>query len=156
MKLSFLDETQKVKGDKKSKEQQNKQILQNWHPDTRHQLLPNWALQPYGYRACARANCAIRYLLHRPMYSNPEFDEAIRVLHLTREEKTRVKMIRALTRQMLDEAPYIWLPTGYVHSAWWPWVKNYAGELRVGAVRPGPIYARIWIDEAMKREMGFD
>jgi hypothetical protein len=25
----------------------------------------------------------------------------------------------------------------------------------VGAVRPGPIYARIWIDHDMKRELGF-
>ncbi len=90
------------------------------------------------------------------MYSDPAFDEAIRVLHLTRDEATRIEMIRKLTREMLDKAPYIWLPIGYVHTAWWPWVKNYAGELRVGAVRPGPIYARIWIDHEMKRAMGFD
>ena len=31
-------------------------------------------------------------------------------------------------------------------TAWWPWVENYKGKLRAGAVRPGPIYARIWID----------
>ena len=51
--------------------------------------------------------------------------------------------------------PYIWLPTGYVYSAWWPWVKNYDGELRAGAVRPGPIYARLWIDQEQKQKMGF-
>ena len=34
-------------------------------------------------------------------------------------------------------------------------MKNYGGELRAGAVRPGPIYARLWIDQEMKREMGF-
>ena len=90
------------------------------------------------------------------MYSDPGFDEAIRVLHLERDEAKRVEMIRMLTREMLDNAPYIWLPIGYVHSAWWPWVKNYGGELRVGAVRPGPIYARIWMDEDLKQEMGFD
>lgn len=28
-------------------------------------------------------------------------------------------------------------------------------ELRAGAVRPGPIYARIWIDHEMKKRMGF-
>ena len=37
----------------------------------------------------------------------------------------------------------------------WPWVKNYGGELRAGANRPGPIYARIWIDQELKEEMGF-
>jgi peptide/nickel transport system substrate-binding protein len=34
-------------------------------------------------------------------------------------------------------------------------VKNYAGELRAGAVRPGPIYARIWVDQELKKKMGY-
>ena len=55
-------------------------------------------------------------------------------------------MIRELTREIFDKAPYIWLPTPYVFTAWWPWVKNYGGESRAGAVRPGPIYARVWVD----------
>ena len=90
------------------------------------------------------------------LYSEAGFDEAIRLIHLERDEETRIKMLRGLTREILEEAPYVWLPTPYVHSAWWPWVKNYGGELRVGAVRPGPIYARIWIDHALKKELGFD
>ena len=61
----------------------------------------------------------------------------------------------AVTVEILDKAPYIWLSTPYVYTAWWPWVQNYNGELRAGAVRPGPIYARIWIDQEMKKKMGF-
>jgi len=76
-------------------------------------------------------------------------------LYRTRDEAERIKIVRSLTREILDEAPYIWLPTGYTYTAWWPWVKNYGGELRAGAVRPWPIYARIWIDQKLKREMGF-
>ncbi len=34
-------------------------------------------------------------------------------------------------------------------------MKNYDGELRAGAVRPAPIYARIWVDQEMKKKMGF-
>ncbi len=63
-------------------------------------------------------------------------------------------MIKELTREILDKAPYIWLPTPYIYTAWWPWVKNYSGELRAGAVRPGPIYARIWVDQDLKKKMG--
>jgi len=40
--------------------------------------------------------------------------------------------------------------------AWWPWVKNYGGELRGGGGRPAPVYARVWIDQAMKKRMGYD
>ena len=60
-----------------------------------------------------------------------------------------------MTREILDKAPYIWLPTPYIYTAWWPWVKNYNGELRAGAVRPGPIYARIWMDQELKKKMGY-
>jgi peptide/nickel transport system substrate-binding protein len=60
-----------------------------------------------------------------------------------------------MTREILEKAPYIWLPTAYVYTAWWPWVKNYGGELRAGAERPGPIHARIWVDQEMKKKMGY-
>ncbi|HEY0846231.1 MAG TPA: ABC transporter substrate-binding protein [Noviherbaspirillum sp.] len=75
--------------------------------------------------------------------------------YLERDEQKRQRMLKILTRDILERAPYIWLPTPYVFSAWWPWVKNYGGELRAGAVRPGPIYARLWIDQEMKKKMGF-
>ena len=103
-----------------------------------------------------RKNFGTDQLWNPSMYSNPEVDATIREIHLTRDRSKREAMLRALTVRMLDEAPYLWLPTAYIYTAWWPWVRNYHGELRVGAVRPGPIYARMWIDEDMKRELGFD
>ena len=89
-------------------------------------------------------------------YSSPWFDEELRKMYLNRNEAERVQVVHELTRFILDEAPYIWLPIGYYDTAWWPWVKNYGGELRAGANRPGPVYARIWIDREMKKEMGFE
>ena len=88
-------------------------------------------------------------------FSDPAMDEAIKQMLLERDEGKRVEMVRAMTIEMLDRAPYLWLPTEYIYTAWWPWVKNYGGELRAGAQRPGPIYARIWMDQALKRELGF-
>lgn len=89
------------------------------------------------------------------MYSDPSFDRRMAEAYRERDEAARIAMIRDLTVEILDQAPYIWLPTGYVYTAWWPWVRNYGGELRAGAVRPGPIYARLWIDQDLKRELGF-
>lgn len=88
-------------------------------------------------------------------YSNAEFDRRIDDTFRMRQEADQIASVRDLTAMMLDEVPYVWLPTPYVYTAWWPWVQNYGGELRAGAVRPGPIYARIWIDQEMKRKMGF-
>ena len=87
-------------------------------------------------------------------WSEKAVDAKIDEIYREEDETKRQKMLRELTTHMLDQAPYIWLPTPYIYSAWWPWVKNYEGELRAGAVRPGPIYSRLWVDQEMKKKMG--
>jgi peptide/nickel transport system substrate-binding protein len=88
-------------------------------------------------------------------YSDPDFDKRMADVYLERDESKRQLLIKLMTRDIVEKAPYIWLPTAYVYSAWWPWVKNYDGELRVGSERPGPIHARVWIDQELKKKMGF-
>ncbi|MBI4765361.1 MAG: ABC transporter substrate-binding protein [Deltaproteobacteria bacterium] len=56
---------------------------------------------------------------------------------------------------IIEQAPAIILPQRYVYTAWWPWVKNYYGEQRVGQQRSGPIWARVWIDQELKKKMGY-
>ena len=87
-------------------------------------------------------------------WADPAYDAKIDAMYREPDEAKRQAMIKDLTREILDKAPYIWLPTPYVYTAWWPWVKGYNGELRAGAVRPGPIYARMWVDQDLKKSMG--
>lgn len=87
-------------------------------------------------------------------YADPALDKKVAEMYQERDEGKRQAMVKELTRDILDKAPYIWLPTPYIYTAWWPWVKGYNGELRAGAVRPGPIYARMWVDEELKKKMG--
>ena len=89
------------------------------------------------------------------LYSDPAFDRKMDLAYAERDEAKRQQMLKEMTREIVDKAPYIWLPTPYAFTAWWPWVKNYQGELRAGAVRPGPIYARLFVDQEMKQKMGF-
>lgn len=88
-------------------------------------------------------------------WNDPAYDEKMAAVYLERDEGKRQVMLKEMTREILDKAPYVWLPTPYIFTAWWPWVKNYGGELRAGAVRPGPIYARIWLDQELKKKMGY-
>ena len=55
----------------------------------------------------------------------------------------------------IEQCPYIMLPVGYVLRYAWPWVKNYYGEHCVGSVCPGPVYARLWLDQNQKTDMGY-
>jgi peptide/nickel transport system substrate-binding protein len=88
-------------------------------------------------------------------WNDPAYSRKMDAVYLERDETKRVKMIDEMTTEIVDKAPYIWLPTPYIFTAWWPWVKGYEGELRAGAVRPGPIYARLWVDQDLKKKLGF-
>jgi peptide/nickel transport system substrate-binding protein len=87
-------------------------------------------------------------------WDDPAYEKKVNEVLAERDEGKRQIMLKVLTREILEKAPYVWLPTGYNHNAWWPWVKNYDGELRAGAVRPWPIYSRIWIDQDLKKKLG--
>ena len=89
------------------------------------------------------------------MWADPAFDKKMEAIDQEPDEDKRKIGIRELTREILDKAPHIWMPTPRASTVWWPWVKNYDGEHTAGAVRPGPIYSRIWIDQDMKKKMGF-
>ena len=88
-------------------------------------------------------------------YSDPEFDKKMAAVYAEPDERVRQVKVKLMVREILDKAPSIFLPTPYAYTAWWPWVKNYGGELRAGSERPGPIHARIWVDQALKKQMGY-
>ena len=89
------------------------------------------------------------------MWSDAAFDKKMETVDQEPDEDKRKALIREMTREILDKAPHIWMPTAKAHTVWWPWVKNYDGEHTAGAVRPWPIYARIWIDQGLKKKMGY-
>ena len=86
-------------------------------------------------------------------YMDNTWNETIENPKLT--DKQGLEIMKKLAVYALDQAPCIILPTPYVFAAWWPWVKNYYGELCVGSHRTAPIMARIWIDQELKKKMGY-
>ncbi|MBA7643882.1 hypothetical protein ES703_51616 [subsurface metagenome] len=46
----------------------------------------------------------------------------------------------------------MWVESAY----WWPWIKNYYGEMNVGdAGQIAALFAHMWIDQDLKAEMGY-
>jgi len=88
-------------------------------------------------------------------FSDPEIDQKMAEVYAEPDERVRQVKVRLMTRQVIEKAPVIFLPAAYVYTGWWPWVKNYGGELRAGSERPGPIHARIWVDQELKKKSGF-
>ena len=88
-------------------------------------------------------------------FTDPVVEKMMVETYAEPDERVRQAKVRQMTRVILEKAPLIVLPTAYVYTGWWPWVKNYGGELRAGAERPAPIHARIWVDQELKKKMGF-
>jgi peptide/nickel transport system substrate-binding protein len=88
-------------------------------------------------------------------FLDPAIDQKMAEVYAEPDERVRQVKVRLMTREVMEKAPVIFLPSAYVYTGWWPWVKNYGGELRAGSERPGPIHARMWVDQDMKKKMGF-
>jgi peptide/nickel transport system substrate-binding protein len=59
-----------------------------------------------------------------------------------------------LMKYALDQAWYIPRPLPYSYVLWWPWLKNYHGELNVGWAGAGYEWCQfVWVDEALKNSM---
>jgi peptide/nickel transport system substrate-binding protein len=62
-------------------------------------------------------------------------------------------MYRELTKYVVQQAYVIPAVTGSYYTLWWPWLKNYSGELMIGYDNPTwPAF--IWYDQALKKSMG--
>ena len=83
-----------------------------------------------------RKNFVMGQVWNPSQWNDPVFAKKMDEVYREPDEDKRKVMIRDMTREIVDKAPYLWLPTPYNYTAWWPWVKNYGGELRAGSVRP--------------------
>jgi peptide/nickel transport system substrate-binding protein len=71
----------------------------------------------------------------------------------TLDWKTINSIHAELLKYVLDQAWVIPMPLSYSYVVWWPWVKNYHGELAVSwAGGPGAA-GFVWIDQDMKATM---
>jgi peptide/nickel transport system substrate-binding protein len=61
---------------------------------------------------------------------------------------------RNLTPYLLEQAYVIPVPPAYLYIMWWPWVKNYHGEVGVGYYNGVDLAKYIWLDQTLKTQMG--
>ena len=72
-------------------------------------------------------------------WDDKAFEARLASVYTERDETRQQSTVKALSREIIGKAPYIWLPTPYAYTAWWPWVTNYEGELYAGPARAAPI-----------------
>lgn len=89
------------------------------------------------------------------LMSDPVVDKEFAQVLLERDNAKQVAKMKELTNRIYANVPYVFLPVPDFFTIWWPWVKNYNGEIHLGGMRTGPIFARAWIDQEMKKKMGY-
>jgi peptide/nickel transport system substrate-binding protein len=90
------------------------------------------------------------------MVDDPYINETlvkIRTAMLT-DQREAMKIYKEMTKYVVDQAYVIPAVVGSYHTLWWPWLKNYSGELNVGYDDPTwPSF--MWYDQDMKKKMGY-
>jgi len=88
-------------------------------------------------------------------WSNSEFDALMDLMNKETDPVKRATYIKKASLIMLNEVPRI--PTDIIPSRhyWWPWIKNYYGEMMSSEPTGPRMMASCWIDESLKKQMGF-
>lgn len=97
------------------------------------------------------------------MYSNvayiddPYYDEVGKVIgaDMVKNPEKYFRTMREAAVYELASAWGIWFPARYTFNMWWPWVQNYYGVTWAGWANTNDLYKYMWVDEAMKKDMGY-
>ena len=72
----------------------------------------------------------------------------------TSDATQRTALIKALNLAAIDDAGTIPFTNAYVLNCYWPWIKNYYGEVEASYYNQMPMVKIMWIDQNMKKNMG--
>ncbi len=62
---------------------------------------------------------------------------------------------KELTKFLLKNVYAIQAPHYPLYVLWWPWLKNYTGEVNVGYMVSDTWLQYVWVDQALKKSMGY-
>ena len=87
--------------------------------------------------------------------SDPQVDAMIDTLQVTSDLEEYQRLFREIDMYALEEHWWIWGPDSPSYHLSQPWVKGYNGEAAMGNWQFQDLFARIWIDQELKAEMGY-
>jgi len=89
---------------------------------------------------------------------DPKLDqwlEDIRSTILAEGTKAGLREAREMVKYAVSQAYAIPVPYTYKYRFWWPWLQNYTGEDSVGYYNSPNYVPFIWVDQDLKRSMGY-
>jgi peptide/nickel transport system substrate-binding protein len=90
-------------------------------------------------------------------WSDPRIDEAYKEVRqvLGINDAELIRIMRESTPIILESAWGVWLPTPYTYTLYWPWFQGWHGEFDICYNDQGRDRTFVWIDQALKKSMGY-
>ena len=95
----------------------------------------------------AQANAAV--------VSDPQVDAMIDSLKASTSLDEYHRWFREIDMYSLEQHWLIWGPVSPMYHVSQPWLKGYNGEATMGNWQMSDLYARVWIDQELKAELGY-
>jgi peptide/nickel transport system substrate-binding protein len=80
----------------------------------------------------------------------PDFETMFQNASSMVDATQRTALIKSFSLAFLDDVGIIPFTNTYVLNCYWPWLKNYHGELETGYYNGMPMIKRMWIDNSVK------
>jgi len=88
-------------------------------------------------------------------WENQTFTDLLTKAQAEPDFAERMRLLKEASIFLIDEVPYIPTDPSPMGTFWWPWIKNYYGERAVSDKDEIHILSTAWIDQALKKSMGF-
>lgn len=69
------------------------------------------------------------------------------------DEPKRRQIMKDIAPYMIESVFWVQLPGPNLYTFWWPWLKGYNGEAKVGYDHYSDIARYVWIDQELKEQM---
>ena len=87
--------------------------------------------------------------------SDPHMDAMIDALKASTNLDEYQRWFREIDMYALEQHWLIWGPVSPMYHVSQPWLKGYNGEATMGNWQMSDLYARVWIDQELKAELGY-
>ena len=89
-----------------------------------------------------------------PGLSDPVYDALIEQLQVAATEEEYQRLGREADFWLVENHIFLWGGLNPWFNVTQPWVQGYDGDFYMGVWNKNAVYARLWIDKALKKEMG--
>ena len=86
--------------------------------------------------------------------SDPEYDALIEQLKVAATAEEHQRLAREADYWLVENHIFMWGGLTPYFNVTQPWLQGFDGDFYMGVWNKNAVFARLWIDQALKREMG--